>query len=206
MIPPNIEKEFMHTGGKIQAVNDGSFKEAFGKAAWILHITDNCVIHGDCITPGEAVDQSAYRSELTGLYGIACTVWTLQHKWNLRGSITAGCDGISALRQAQKFSDFIDPNLPQFDLIMAIRKIISQTEWHWEWIHVKGHQDKGKPVKDLDCWIQWNVQMDAAAKRKWLISSKHYINPLILGEPWQTEIDGKKSRRIFGRNFEKLAP
>jgi hypothetical protein len=192
MIPPNIKKEFMYAGGTIQAVSDGSFKEAYGMAAWILHITDNCVIHGDCIAPGEAADQSAYHSKLTGLYGIACTVWTLQHKWNLRGSITAGCDGISALRQAQKSSDFIDPNLPQFDLIMAIRKIISQTVWHWEWIHVKGHQDKGKPIKDLDCWSQWNVQMDAAAEHKWLISSKHYINPLILGEPWRTEIDGKK--------------
>jgi hypothetical protein len=196
-IPENIEQEMAKAGGKVSAVSDGSFKEAYGTAAWMVYITENCVIQGSCIAPGTAEDQSAYRSELTGLYGIACTIWALQHRWKLTGLVTAGCDGLSALRQAQKSADFIDPNLPQFDLIMAIRQIISQSCWRWEWIHVKGHQDETKEFADLDNWSQWNVQMDAAAKDKWYASKKQYIDPIIQGEPWRTEVQGKKITSNF---------
>jgi hypothetical protein len=80
-------------------------------------VTDNCTIMGQCISPGNPDDQSAYRSELTGLYGIlACMIWHLQQKYNVKGKITVGCDGLSALRQAQKLTDFINPNTPQYDL------------------------------------------------------------------------------------------
>jgi hypothetical protein len=43
-------------------------------------------------------------------------IWHLQQKYNVKGKITVGCDGLSALRQAQKLTDFINPNTPQYDL------------------------------------------------------------------------------------------
>jgi hypothetical protein len=190
--PNNLEEELVQSGGCINAVSDGSFKELFGTAAWTLHITDQCVIQGQCTSPGEPEDQSAYRSELTGIYGIVSTIWTLQHKWSCVGEVTVGCDGLSALRQAQKTTDFIDPNVPQFDLIMAIRTIIAQTNWKWNWIHVKGHQDAVNELSQLDRWSKWNVQMDTLAKQEWTSARHKYIDPDIFGEPWRVEVGGKK--------------
>jgi hypothetical protein len=158
----------------------------------MVFVNNNCIISGQCVVPGSPDDQSAYRSELTGLYGIASTIWHLQQTFNVKGNITAGCDGLSALRQAEKRSNFINPNIPQFDLILAIRKVIEHTEWQWKWVHVKGHQDDIKTSDQLDNWSRWNIDMDLQAKTFWALSNKRYINPAIMGEPWRTEIGNRK--------------
>jgi hypothetical protein len=158
----------------------------------MVFVNNNCIISGQCVVPGSPDDQSAYQSELTGLYGIASTIWHLQQTFNVKGNITAGCDGLSALRQAEKRSDFINPNIPQFDLILAIRKVIEHTEWQWKWVHVKGHQDDIKTSDQLDNWSRWNIDMDLQAKTFWALSNKRYINPAIMGEPWRTEIGNRK--------------
>jgi hypothetical protein len=173
-------------------VSDGSFKESFGTAAWTINISDQCVLNGHCITPGNPSDQSAFRSELTGIYGIACTIWYLYRKYGIAGYIIVGCDGLSALLQAQKAVDFVNPNSPQFDIIMAIRLMIAQSGWQWDWIHVKGHQDDSKPRTELDQWSLWNIQMDEAAKNCWKTTKHQYIDPIIQGEPWRTQLNGKK--------------
>jgi hypothetical protein len=49
------------------------------------------------ITPGNASDQSVYRSELAGLYGAACTIWLLEKDYGIMGTVLAACDGFSAL-------------------------------------------------------------------------------------------------------------
>jgi hypothetical protein len=190
--PDNVKSEIESVRGVLQAVSDGSFKDAFGTAAWMIHVSDRCVLRGHCVTPGNPSDQSAYRSELTGIYGIVCTIWYLYNKYGMSGHITVGCDGLSALRQAQKTVDFVDPNIAQYDMIMAIRTVISQSSWQWDWIHVKGHQDDAKSQEELDQWSLWNIQMDAEAKQFWKTAKHQYIDPLLCGEPWRTTLDGRK--------------
>jgi hypothetical protein len=129
-LPENLQGS-LNISQSIIAVSDGSFKENHGTAAWIVRITDTCEITGKMVTPGETHDQSAYRSELAGLYGVACTIWLLEQEYGAIGKITAACDGLSALRQVKKPFDFIDPNLPQFDLILATRNVIRKTSWEW---------------------------------------------------------------------------
>jgi hypothetical protein len=75
---------------------------------------------------------------------------------------------------------------------MAIRSVTSQSSWHWDWIHVKGHQDDTKPMTELDQWSMWNIEMDAEAKRLWQVAKHQYIDPPIQGEPWRIELNGKK--------------
>jgi hypothetical protein len=147
VFPDNIEQELQRARGEIKAVSDGSFKEKFGTAAWMIYITERCIITGQCVSPGDPEDQSAYRSELTGLYGIAYSLWHISTNYGVRGKIVAGCDGLSALHQVQKTIDFINPNVPQYDLILATCTVIRQTQWQWEWQHVKGHQDQTKTIK-----------------------------------------------------------
>jgi 2-polyprenyl-6-methoxyphenol hydroxylase-like FAD-dependent oxidoreductase len=127
------------------------------------------------------VDQSAYRSELTGQYGIACTIWHLEQEYHAKGKITVGCDGLSALRQAQKRIDFSNPNIPQHDLILAIHTVIEKTNWKWEWIHVKGHQDEIMSNDELDIWSRWNIQMDSQAKEFWAASGNILYKSNYLG-------------------------
>jgi hypothetical protein len=189
-MPPNIAEAWGNQ--HIRAVSDGSFKNQHGTAAWKVIISDSCVIHGETISPGEPTDQSAYRSELVGIYGIVATIWMLENEHKLIGAITVGCDGLSALNQASKQYDFINPNEPQFDVIMAIRRLIADSSWTWTWRHVKGHQDASNKFKDLDEWSQWNIQMDARAKETWQETTGTIIKPSIFGEPWATVIDGKK--------------
>jgi hypothetical protein len=55
----------------IMAVSDGSYKDLFGTAAWTIGTDDTeHIISGHTICPGGPEAQSAYRSELTGLYSI----------------------------------------------------------------------------------------------------------------------------------------
>jgi hypothetical protein len=116
----------------------------------------------------------------------------LENEHKLIGDITVGCDGLSALNQASKQYDFINPNEPQFDVIMDIRRLIADSSWTWKWRHVKGHQDESNKFEDLDEWSQWNIQMDANAKETWKKTTGMIINPSIFGEPWATVINGKK--------------
>jgi hypothetical protein len=69
-----IERFYASDGGTILAtliqqesciaVSDGSFKDQHGTASWVMEAETSCGrILGDCVTPGNPSDQSAYRSE-----------------------------------------------------------------------------------------------------------------------------------------------
>jgi hypothetical protein len=190
--PDNLQEEWNNRTGDVRAVSDGSFKNAHGTAAWIIFISNRCIIKGRAIAPGHPDDQSAYRSELTGLYGIVMTIRHLEKHFHLTGDITVGCDGLSALTKASIQSDFINPNEPQFDLIMAIRHARQESSWSWNWKHVKGHQDVQHAFHELDEWSHWNIMMDSEAKAYWVASQGVEVHDTIVGEPWQTFVNGKK--------------
>jgi hypothetical protein len=117
-LPSNIKKELTNDID-IMAVSDGSFKEEHGTAAWIVVVSDKCCIEGKVITPGLPSVQSAYRSELAGIFGILATITLLKKRFHVRANITIGCDGLSAIHQASYLHDCVDPNALHYDLIMA---------------------------------------------------------------------------------------
>jgi hypothetical protein len=57
---------------RLQGVSDGSYKDHFGTAAFILVIADDSAtcIRGRVVTPGDPEDHNAYRSELAGIYAL----------------------------------------------------------------------------------------------------------------------------------------
>jgi hypothetical protein len=117
----------------------------------------------------------------------------LELEHGIVGKVTVACDGLSALRQVAKPYDFIDPNLPQFDLILATRNVIRKSSWAWTWSHVKGHQDTTKSVDNLDLLSQLNVRMDAKAKEFWSATKGKTSTTNLILEPWPTLIAGKKT-------------
>ena len=173
-------KEAIAAGTAI-AVSDGSFKDSWGTAA--LSLTDRertFFLKGVVVTLGGAGDQSAYRSELAGLYAIITVVDFL----DTAGSIEIGCDGQEALHRSMgdrttRTSD------KHFDLIMAACRRRERTRPSWKWRHIAGHQDRHSST--LDLWAQLNCEMDAAAKAHWAATAQQrqrFRHMRFRYEPW----------------------
>ena len=79
------------------AVSDGSFKYSCGTAAWTLRgVTNDQFITRVNVVPGSDDDQSAFRSEMVGMYGIITATTTLCSLHNITTRcITVACDGES---------------------------------------------------------------------------------------------------------------
>lgn len=199
-LPPNLEME-LKDDLEITAVSDGSFKDEHGTAAWILVLSADCRIEGKVITPGPPVVQSAFRSELAGIFGILSTITLLEEKFQFSSKITIGCDGLSALQRASYLHDCIDPNALHYDLIMACRSLQLQSSWDINWHHVRGHQDAVRSASELDHWELLNIQMDLAAKAFHKETAGRSITPELHGEPWKVTLQGQK---ISSRLKEEL--
>ena len=170
----------------VVAVSDGSFKESHGTASWRISLRGKeDYFLGSVIVPGSPVCQSAYRSELAGIYGICISLLTIQKHYGCLIFAEIGCDGLSALQTCQDSSDTINPNIAHFDLIYAIRFLTREIKGGLSWRHIKGHQDDNRSAV-LDIWAQYNIQMDSAAKEFWSSTSSIEINARpnrIYGEP-----------------------
>jgi len=176
----------------IRAVSDGSFKETFGIAAWTIGTDeeDHC-IKGRVVCPGGPNSQSAYRSELTGLYCILTILHQISIYYGVKeGQVEIGCDGLSAIQSAFEKGTLLTTDYPDYDILGAIlhlRKILPISISHR---HVKGHQDDLS--KELDDWATLNVQMDADAKQFLSQARRQPRHYDIEGEPWQLWVRGNK--------------
>ena len=156
--------------GTAVGVSDGSYKEASGTAAWVLEdSTGEQSIVGRLISPGFASDQSAYRSEISGIYGMVAMVEGIASVWQLKeGKITLGCDGIQAgLQSLDVINRKIVCTQQSFDLLSGIRGYLRDSNITYIYKHIKGHQDENKKLSELDYWEMLNVEMDMLAKDWW---------------------------------------
>lgn len=181
--------------GTCIAVSDGSFKDEYGTAAWVLEgRTSEGRIEGVGIIPGEPKIQGAYRSELGGLYGIATIIHILCQVHSIeQGAVEIGCDGLAALRNGVAGDGQIKPQAPQFDLIAALQGQMHKSPITWKPRHVKGHQDNNVDA-ELDRWAKLNIEMDEKAKLHWATTCDVARNPEqhLLEEPWSAWIGDKK--------------
>jgi hypothetical protein len=154
--------------GHAIAVSDGSYKDELGMAAYVLEGENGTNrIVAVLKVPGLSADQSPYRSELSGLYGIVVMVEVVCTHFEITsGAIEVGCDGLSALRKAFGQGSNFDPDIkdPDYDLLSAIRKALARSPAKWTWRHVLGHQDDDDGIEVLDRWATLNIEMDNLAK------------------------------------------
>ena len=145
--------------GSARAVSDGSFKDKFGTSAFTIVDAHVCSIIGLNLVPGHPDDQSAYRSELAGLFAIVLIVNLICSWADIQaGGIEVGCDGLSALNKAFDTCPLETPG-PQFDLLSALCTMISASPVTWTARHVPGHQDDDPSAK-LDWWATKNIEME----------------------------------------------
>jgi len=181
--------------GTAVAVSDGSFAKAHGTAAWIIQDDSGSgEVGGSLVVPGYPSDQSAYRSELAGLYAILIAVETICVYFDIHdGSIEVACDGESALNNAITVLDHDSPGKAQFDIIGAIWQARHRSSIQWKFRHVKGHQDDDANAI-FDRWALLNIRMDAEAKAHWQRTHRQTHRQIrIYGEPWRVWINGCKA-------------
>ena len=137
------------------------------------------------MVPGNPEDQSAFRSELAGLYGIVTATLYLCSLYEIKsGGITVACDGEVALDYSFDWDHkWLRASTPHLDLIHSIRTMIKLSPLQWKFRHVKGHQDDF--VGPLDRWENLNVEMDQLAKDYWSTENGKILeDQSIRYEPW----------------------
>ena len=150
----------------LTAVSDGSYIPdlSLGSAAWCVVVKQSpeVKIIGGGIVPGTKDIQSAYRSELAGLYGVVLFCRVLFHVYPNIPELQIGCDGKSALMMAtardrynvssgDKSADILCRIISALEILPV--KIIAK--------HVKGHQELQKDILTVE--EKLNVEMDALA-------------------------------------------
>lgn len=191
--------------GTLRVIGDGSYKAGFGSAAvQLTTFTGTSTIWLRCRTPGLRDDQSAYRSELAGLYaGLLGCSWLYEKGKQMGLSTEAGaeiaCDGLSALRNS--FSDKpLQATQRQFDLLSSIREQRRLLPIKWLKRHVDGHADRQKKNHTLSWWELRNIECDkeAQAYRRLVESSdeEDAPNPRFFTEPAALFIHGVKQSRL----------
>jgi hypothetical protein len=147
------------------AVSDGSYKDLFGTAAWTIGTDDTeHIISGRAICPGGPEAQSAYRSELTGLYSILAILHQVCLYFDVpEGNVQIGCDGLSALQNAFEKGPLLSTDYPDYDLLGAIYHLRKISKVTWTHRHIRGHQDDHS--EDLDQWAHRRGTMAALGQR-----------------------------------------
>jgi hypothetical protein len=178
------------------AVCDGSFKDEFGTAAYVLEgetSTNRIVVV--LVTPGTDDDQSSYHSELSGLFGVLVMVHFICEQFAITdGAIEVGCDCKSALRHVFGKGPSFNPGITDtdYDLHSVIRKMLENSPITWKWRHVAGHQDNDG-IEELDRWARLNIEMDSLAKVYWNdMSEEQAVGCAIANEYWPVGIRGEK--------------
>jgi hypothetical protein len=154
-------------------------------------------LDGDNWVPGTPTDQSAYRSELTGIAGIlSIVVIIIQHYDITKGSITIALDGYSALDQSAA-ETLLRIDQPDFDILQDIRARLHTLPITVIWKWVEGQQDK--KGKFMDWWALQNQKVDRNEKaflRKCKLNKRPHRPLRLLYEKWALYIQGVKQSKI----------
>ena len=124
---------------------------------------------GSTLVPGYGSDQSAYRSEIAGIYAMVLIVEMIKEVWGLtKGGILLGCDGKEALNQSLHIKNRMTVcHQQQFDLLSGIQGYVRASVIKYLPLHIKGHQDNKKKVGGLTRLELLNVEVDCYAKDFW---------------------------------------
>jgi hypothetical protein len=125
-------------------VSDGSFKDQYGTSAWAIEAestVDRCTgvdippaaeaegksVQGSNIVPVSRAptDQSAYRSEVAGLFGIATIVREICALHDITaGTVYLGCDARSALLNCTDCIDYVFLIVHTWTMSSSLRHLI----------------------------------------------------------------------------------
>ena len=95
--------------------------------------------------------QSAYRSELAGIYATLRMCQTICREHEIHnGSITLACDNLAAGLSLRRKLYYLNPIWDHFDLLQAIFRVLHSLPITVRYCHVEGHQSQKYPRRTLD--------------------------------------------------------
>jgi hypothetical protein len=155
--------------GTLLAVTDGSYDRekanTVSGSGWIIVCTAcRQTLWGSFIEISPSA--GSYRGELLGLVAIH-TFATAIAQFFLVEKVTGeiSCDNMAALNQASKTRKRVSVGVKHSDLHRTIRTLKSLVRTSFQYVHVKAHQDNGRPWKELTLREQLNVICDGLANR-----------------------------------------
>ena len=180
--------------GTAKCISDRSSKWALGTSA-ATYVTDDenkGYLISNCV-PGEDKDQHSYRSKLCGIIAKVMFLSIIAKTHGIEdGSAIIACDNESALWTGFNHKD---PTCASnsYDLLKVLKHEIKSSPIRWTTKHVQGHQDRDRPIEELDKWAQFNVLCDREAEDHW---NTHHGNgnrerpaPGVMpGEGWRVTI------------------
>jgi hypothetical protein len=112
--------------GTCKALADGSYKDGLGTASVVIFSFDSPLrVRTDVTSPGWDLNQNAHRSELAGVYAAVQLVNAIaQYHHVSSGSVEFGCDCTNALSRSFSPDLQVNPTVPHFDLVYAIRRVL----------------------------------------------------------------------------------
>jgi len=119
-------------------VSDGSYQDGHRAAAWTIESQmSEHQLWGSGMPPGSPSNQSAYHSELFGLWGIFMSLKQLTEQHQIMmGWVVVVCNGLSTLKKASK-EWLSDPQEAHYDLISAIWNLCLQLPLAVTFQHIK---------------------------------------------------------------------
>jgi hypothetical protein len=155
------------------------------------------------VTPGRKDDQSAFMSEIGGIYAMAVAIELLCKFFHIsNGSVSFGSDCEAALYYIFDRNKKAIAKTNYFDLIMATRKILDRLPISFSHRHVPAQQDISRG--EMDIWGRANDDCDTDANAFWkkeeaagtLVTSTDLCD-----EPWSLWIQGEKLSSNVKRNI-----
>jgi hypothetical protein len=132
------------SNGTLVSVSDGSYFPETKQAACAWLIESSCRsqwIMGSVRTPGTHDVQSAYRSEVAGLWAISMTHKLLSCCLPQPKHLIVGCDGKAALNILSSSKNCINASSQHSDLTSVIIDLWSSMNVLPHPVHILGHQD-----------------------------------------------------------------
>jgi hypothetical protein len=146
------------------------------------------------VTPGRKDDQSAFRSEIGGIYAMAVAIELICKFFHIsNGSVSFGSDREAALYYIFDRNKKVTAMTNYFDLIMATRKVLYRLPISFSHRLVPAHQDISRDKMDIWGRVADDCDTDAKAFWKKEESTGPLVTPTDLcDEPWSLWIQGEK--------------
>jgi hypothetical protein len=154
--------------GQAIAISYESHKNKCGTASWRIMADTNEAEQwaGLRVTPGRKDDQSAFRSEIVGIYAMAVVIELICKFFHIsNGSVSSGSDCEAALYYIFDRNKKSTATTNYFDLIMATREVLDQLSISFSHRHVPAHQYISR--EKMDILGRANDDCDTDAKAFW---------------------------------------
>ena len=149
-------------------ITDGSYYRDLaptkGGACWILETHGNSTHQAAGCLRSTGTTATAYRSELSGIYGGLRFVKKLCASTGVTsGSLRVGCDNLLAVQRC-KGGLKVPTRVAHSDILICIRRLVYDLPITVTFFHVYGHQDNNVEYGELPRDAQLNVLCDLNAK------------------------------------------